>query len=349
MNKKKKSGKILILGTGPAGVSAALYITRAGLDVTLISRGGGALSKAEKIENYYGFSTPPTGAELEANGLKGAIKLGAKVLLAEAVGLQLNNSCTGYKLDLAPVNEEARAALPDELKEIFKNTENAVEENIIKENTSLEADAVIITAGAGRISPPLPGVKELEGRGVSYCAICDAFFYKNKTVAVFGAGEYALHEAEILLPHAKKVYLCTDGKTAPKNCNPEIEVITDKLKAVKSGTPTPADEPQTSIFSLGGNAERVNGVEFENGKTIATDGVFIAYGTAGSTDLAKKAGAATDGKNISIDSQGRTNVPGIFAAGDCTGGLLQVAKAVHEGAEAALTAIKFVRAGGIGN
>lgn len=345
MNTKKKTGKILVLGTGPAGVSAALYVARAGMDVTLVSRGGGALSKAEKIENYYGFATPPTGAELEANGLKGAIKLGAKVLLAEAVGLQLNNSCTGYKLDLAPVNKKDRAAIPDELKEIFESSEDAAEEN-----TSLEADAIIITAGAGRISPPLPGVKELEGKGVSYCAICDAFFYRNKTVAVFGAGEYALHEAEILLPHAKKVYLCTDGENAPANCNPAIEIITKKLKAVEGAVPVSDDSQQTAGFFVpGGNSEKVSAVEFADGSKVATDGVFIAYGTAGSTELAKKAGAATDGKNISIDAQGKTNVPGIFAAGDCTGGLLQVAKAVHEGAEAALSAIKFVRAGGIGH
>ena len=171
---------IIIIGSGPAGVSAALYAKRAGADVTVITRGSGALAKAEKIENYYGLAEPLTGAELEANGIAGAKRLGVSFIEDEVVGLAMNDDFTGLI-----VQTPGRAC---------------------------EAKAVVLTAGSTRLAPKIPGLKELEGKGVSYCAICDAFFYRQKTVAVLGEGDYALHEAEILLPHASKVMLFTNGK-----------------------------------------------------------------------------------------------------------------------------------------
>ncbi len=159
-----------------------------------------------------------------------------------------------------------------------------------------EAPAVVLAAGVSRVSLPIPGLKELEGHGVSYCAICDAFFYRGKSVAVLGGGEYALHEAQVLLPHVKELHM-----------------------------------------------QRVSGVKFADGSELAVDGVFVALGTAGSTALARKAGAMLAGGSIKVDATMATNMPGLFAAGDNTGGLLQVAKAVYEGAQAGLSAVKYVR------
>ena len=288
---------ILIIGSGPAGISAALYAKRAGADVTVISHGSGALAKAERIENYYGLAEPVSGAELEANGIAGAKRLGVKFVEGEVVGLAMNDDFTGLVVQTA--------------KEKF------------------EAGAVILAAGSTRLAPKIPGLKEMEGKGVSYCAICDAFFYRGKVAAVLGEGEYALHEAEILLPHASKVMLFTNGKEPTVAIPDSIEVHKEKVSAVEAATEN--------------GTERVSGVMTEDGTFTPVNGLFVALGTAGSVDLARKIGAAVDNNRIVTDAEMATNVPGLYAAGDCNGGLLQVVKAAYEGAVAGLAAAKYVR------
>ena len=288
---------ILVIGSGPAGVSAALYARRAGAEVTVISRGSGALAKAEKVENYYGLAEPVTGAELEANGIAGAKRLGVRFAEGEVVGLTMNDDFTGLVVQT-----------PEQV---------------------LEAKAVVLAAGSTRLAPKIPGLKELEGKGVSYCAICDAFFYRGKTVAVLGEGDYALHEAEILLPHADKVMLFTNGKEPLVESPNVIEVHKEKVTAVES--------------EKDGGMERVSGLRTEDGTVTPVNGLFVALGTAGSVDLARKIGAGTENNRIVTNPDMATNVPGLYAAGDCTGGLLQVVKAAYEGAVAGLAAAKYVR------
>jgi thioredoxin reductase (NADPH) len=288
-------GKVLVLGAGPAGVSAALYARRGGAEVTVLHKGlgTGALGRAEKIENYYGLAEPVTGAELERRGIAGAVALGIDFVEDELVELGYRADFKGYK---------ARSA-----------------------KAEYEADALIIAAGASRKTLSLPGIRELEGHGVSYCATCDAFFYRGKTVAVLGAGDYALHEAEALLPHAAKVYLLANGG----------EVDREKL-------PQGLEVRPEQLASLQGEG-RVEKAVFEDGSELPLDGLFIALGTAGSTELARKLGVMLENGNIKTDEHMATNVPGIFAAGDCTGGLLQIAKAVYQGAEAGLAAVRYLR------
>ena len=288
---------IIIIGSGPAGISAALYAKRAGADVTVISRGSGALEKAEKIENYYGLAEPVTGAELEANGIAGAKRLGVNFIEDEVVGVAMNDDFTGLVVQTP--------------------------------NRTCDAKAVVLAAGSTRLAPKIPGLKELEGKGVSYCAICDAFFYRQKTVAVLGEGEYALHEAEILLPHASKVMLFTNGKEPVVEIPDTIEVHKEKVIAVEA-------ENENCM-------ERVCGLRAEDGAIIPVNGLFVALGTAGSVDLARKIGAGTENNRVVVDGDMATNVPGLYAAGDCTGGLLQVVKAAYEGAVAGLAAAKYAR------
>ena len=288
---------IIIIGSGPAGISAALYAKRAGADVTVISRGSGALAKAEKIENYYGLAGPVTGAELEASGIAGAKRLGVNFIEDEVVGVAMNDGFTGLVVQTP--------------------------------NRTCEAKAVVLAAGSTRLAPKIPGLKELEGKGVSYCAICDAFFYRQKTVAVLGEGEYALHEAEILLPHASKVMLFTNGKEPVVEIPDTIEVHKEKIIAVEA-------ENENGM-------ERVCGLRAEDGALTPVNGLFIALGTAGSVDLARKIGAGTENYRVVVDGDMATNVPGLYAAGDCTGGLLQVVKAAYEGAVAGLAAAKYAR------
>ena len=170
----------------------------------------------------------------------------------------------------------------------------------------------------------ITGIREFEGRGVSYCAVCDAFFYRGRAAAVLGQGEYALEEARVLLPVAGSVTLLTNGQSAPENLPDGLAVDTRPVSAVEGG-------------------ETVERVVFADGETLPLDGVFVALGTAGSTDFARKLGAPLDGTHIRANADGSTAVPGLFAAGDCTGGLLQIAKAVSDGAQAAMSAVKFLR------
>ena len=286
---EKTMGKIVIVGSGPAGCSAALYAARAGQEVVVISMGMGALSKAELIQNYYGFEEGITGAELYRQGVAGAKAVGAEFITAEVVGLDYTGSL------------------------VVQTTEG-----------DYPADAVILATGAGRIAPKIAGLAEHEGRGVSYCATCDAFFYRGKTAAVLGSGEYALHEVQALLPVVKSVSLLTNGMPLTAEFPPEVTVYPQKVEAV-----------------LG--EQVVTGVQLSDGQEVALSGVFVALGVAGSTALARKIGAAVEGSRIVVDEKMQTTVPGLYAAGDCTGGLLQVCKAVYEGALAATEAIKQIR------
>ena len=282
---------IVIIGSGPAGVSAALYAVRAGMDTTVLTKGPGALDRAEKIENYYGFAEPVSGAELERRSIENAKRLGVRFVTAEAVGLTYTDKLTVETLD-----------------------------------ENYPADAVILATGASRAVPRIPGLTGLEGHGVSYCAACDAFFYRGKDVAVLGSGEYALHEVQALLPVAKSVSLLTNGAALTAQFPPEVNVYPQKVDAI-----------------LG--EQVVTGVQLSGGGEVALSGVFVALGVAGSTALARKIGAEVDGSRIVVDDRMQTAVPGLYAAGDCTGGLLQVAKAVYEGAQAGTEAAKALRKG----
>ena len=282
---------IVIIGSGPAGMSAALYAARAGVETTVLTKGSGALDRAELIQKYYGFAEPISGAELERRGIEGAKALGVQFVTTEAVGLTYTDKLTVETLA-----------------------------------GDFPADAVILATGASRAAPRIPGLAGLEGHGVSYCATCDAFFYRGRDVAVLGSGEYALHEVQALLPVVKSVTLLTNGSPLTASFPPEVTVCPEKVNAI-----------------LG--EERVSGVELSGGKTVALSGVFVALGVAGSTALARKLGAEVDGNRILVDEHMQTTLPGLYAAGDCTGGLLQVAKAVYEGALAGTEAAKALRKG----
>lgn len=280
---------VIIIGKGPAGISAALYIERSGLNAAIIGKDGGALAKSDKIQNYYGFAQPVSGKKLVEEGLAQAENLGAKLFSEEVVGIRW-------------------------------------EDHFIVETVdgTYESTALLLATGLVRNTPKIAGMMELEGKGISYCAVCDAFFYRGKSVAVLGNGEYAIHEVKELLPLVKQVTLLTDGKEAPANVPDGVAVKTGKIKRVKG-------------------EETVEGVLFEDGEEIELAGVFVATGAASSMDFARKLGVTLAGNSIVVNEKMETNIPGLYAAGDCTGGLLQIAKAVYEGAQAGTQAIQFVR------
>ncbi len=281
--------ELVIVGNGPAGISAALYAKRAGIKTTVIGKDGGALTKADRIDNYYGFPEGAGGHELIEKGIAQAKRLGVEVIEDEVVGI-------GY---------EGRYLV---------NTPSG----------TYPADALILATGAGRTAPNIDGLKKFEGKGVSYCAVCDGFFYRGKDVAVLGCCEYALAEAKELLPIANSVKIITHGTTPSETIPEDIEVITTEIKQIQGD-------------------ESIQSVQFADGSAIDAAGVFIAVGVAGSSDLARKLGAEINGNKIVVNEKMETALPGLYAAGDCTGGLLQIAKAVHEGAVAGTEAVKYLR------
>lgn len=281
---------MLIIGYGPAGVSASLYALRSGLDVLMVGKDSGALEKAHMIENYYGLEKPLSGTDLFAVGKRQAETLGAKIV-------------------------------DDEVTDLFFDSKEFVATGLQGE---YRGRACIMATGSARKKQPLPRMAELEGHGVSYCAICDAFFYRGKDVAVLGSGEYALHECNELVNVVGSVTLLTNG-AEPTAAFPE-NVKIDK-------------RPLKALLGEG----QLTGVVFMDESEVKLDGLFVALGSASAMDLARKAGAAFDGGNVVLDKGFMTTVPGLFAAGDCTGGTLQVAIAVGEGAIAGLAAIKYLR------
>lgn len=279
----------IIIGNGPAGVSAAIYAVRAGLQTIIISENHSALVKAEQVENYYGFAEPVSGEKLLADGILQAKRVGAQVIVDQVLAIGYDDGFT------VKTNREAYMA-----------------------------HSVIIATGANRTAPRIKGYSGYEGKGISYCAACDAFFYKGRDVAVLGCCEYALHEAKELLPIAKSVTLITNGSEPIADIPDEIPIITKKIASFEG-------------------SDALEGVVFLDGTSLSVSGVFVAIGVAGSSDLAKKLGAETEGLKIVVDENMATNIPGLYAAGDCTGGMLQIAKAVYEGAKAGTQAVKFVR------
>lgn len=276
---------VIIIGSGPAGISAGIYLKRAKKNVLIISKGNSALEKAEKIDNYYGVLNV-SGKELYEIGIKQAKTLDIHIEDDEVTNISFENNFI-----------------------------------VTTVNRQFESKYVIIATGTNRKTPNIKGIKEFEGKGVSYCAICDAFFYRNKDVAVLGNGNYAIHEASHLKPIAKSVTILTNGKEIVENRSmQEFEIEETPIREFR-----------------GSNV--IEEIEFDNNNTKKIDGVFIAIGTASSTDLAKKIGAVVKNNNIVVDENMETTVKGMYACGDCTGGLLQVNKAVYEGAKAALSII----------
>lgn len=280
---------VVIIGNGPAGLSAALYTCRAGLSTTIIGLDNGSLEKAEKIENYFGLPSPISGKDLVSIGIEQAKKLGAEIISDEVLDVMWMEN--------------------------FR---------ITAKNNTFESDAVIITTGAQRKKLKIKGITEFEGRGVSYCAVCDAFFYRNKSVGVLGSGEYALHEVNELINTCSEVTLFTNGAKITAEFPKKVNIIS------------------TPVAELYGD-EKIEGVHLTDGNKIKVDGMFVAVGTAGAADLARKLGIEIKGTSIVVDDKMQTNIPGIFAAGDCIGGVMQISVAVGEGAKAALGAIEFIR------
>lgn len=304
---------VIIVGAGPGGISAALYAGRANLKVLVLYYGESQLEKAHKIDNYYGFEEGISGLQLYRNGIKQAENLGIDVVNSEVMNIE------AASMDAFP---------------LYSVKTNAEE---------YSAPVVVLATGNKKLRPNVAGIAELEGKGVSYCAVCDGFFYRRKKVCVIGDKRYALQEALHLANIAESVTILTNGSDAViKSLLEEERVRISEETAAKI-----AVDSRKITRILG--EQKVSGVAFAEGENLEADGVFVALGEAGGADFAKKIGLAMNGDSIVADEKMQTNAKGIYSCGNVNGGLLQVSKAVYEGAVAGLSAVEYLRGQKNGN
>lgn len=279
----------LIIGKGPAGIQASLYMVRANITPVVIGKDIGANMLAKIVDNFYGFPEI-SGSDLVEIGIKQAEGLNIPVITDEVVSLAFD----GDRYIVTTVNE-TYACL-----------------------------ALLLATGTQRTIPRVRKIRNYTGKGVSYCAVCDGFFFKNKVVAVMGNAEYAASEARELVELASKVYVLTDGLEPTAQFDERVIIVKDKLVSV-----------------LGDDL--VSGVETSEG-VIDLDGIFVALGSASSSDLASQIGLEINHGRIVVNSEQETILPGLYAAGDCTPGPQQIAKAVSDGCIAGMNMVGYIRA-----
>ncbi len=311
----------VIVGGGPAGLAAGIYASRGGLKTIIFEKSvvGGQALLTDKIENYPGFPEGINGAELIILFEKQARRFGAQIKSANVKEVtKLPEG--GFEIMLArhgaprPVGRNASAA------------------------DSVKTLSVIIAAGTVPRKLNVPGEKEFTGRGVSYCATCDAPFFRNKTVAVAGGGDAAVEEALFLTKFASKVYLIhrRDRLRAAAAIRERAEK-NDKLEFVWNST-VKEIRGSSTVERL-----KIADVKSGDGRELECAGVFVFIGSDPSTDVFASL-AERDGRGyIKADADMMTSQKGVFACGDCVRKpLFQVVTAAAEGASAAFSAVKYV-------
>lgn len=293
---------IAIIGAGPAGLAAGIYAARAGVSVTIFEKNvhGGQITLTSEIDNYPGMQKTD-GVELAQSLYAHATSLGVQIIYEEVTELELED---GIKKITTAANV-------------------------------YEARSVIATGGAVRRRLGCPGEAKFTGRGVSYCATCDAAFYRGKTVAIVGGGNTALEDAMFLSNHCEKVYLIHRRN--------EFRGTKQKQEAVRSR--------QNIELVLSANVASIEGdskvhscvVNTENGtKTLDIDGIFIAIGLDADTALYRDILPMDEDGYILAEEDCATPIQGVFAAGDLRQKpLRQVITAVSDGAVAAVAAAEY--------
>ena len=282
----------IIIGDGPAGISAALYTIRANMKTLILGLADSVLKKALKVENYYGFSEPVSGEKLINEGEAQLKRLGGVILKEEVIGI--------------------------EKEDVF---------HVKTVNNTYTAHSVLIATGQKPVNIKIQNLKRFEGKGISYCTTCDGFFYRGKKVGVLGFKDFALHEAKELLSFTDDITIFTNGEKTDFT----EESLVGKFEINKK------------LISAFEGEEFIEKIVFEDGSEIPVDGIFIAYGTASSINFALKMGILTKEQAIVANSNQETNIPGLYAAGDCTGVFKQIAVAVGQGAIAGKNMIEYVR------
>ncbi len=297
---------LIILGAGPAGITAAIYASRAKLNMLWIEKKfvkGGQIADTYEVDNYPGMP-----------GI-GGIDLG-EAMAAHA-----------EKLGAVPVRENVVSIELDGEIKIVRT-----------KKSEYHAKALILALGASHRHLGIPGEEEFAGMGVSYCATCDGAFFKDRTAVVIGGGNTACEDAAFLARLCRKVYVIHRRDTLRAD-----KILQERLFAWEN-----VEMVWDSIPLEICGQDQVTGIRVQNVKTgketqIDTDGVFVAVGIVPNTKLVEGLAELDEGGYIAAGEDGLTSVPGIFAAGDVrTKGLRQVVTAVSDGANAAVSAQKYL-------
>ena len=302
-----KEYEVAIIGGGPAGLTAGLYASRYGLNTILIERGlfGGQIVNAGYVENYPGFPQGVSGMELGRLMYEQASRFGLTSTVGEVTG--------------------------------FKHASDKFE--ITMDDGFITAMSVIIATGANYRKIGVDGETRLIGRGVSYCATCDGFLFKNKEVAVVGGGDTAVTDALELSQHADKVYII--HRRDQLRASSVVQKLAFSIPKIQF-------KWDSVVESLEGQ-DKLSRINLKNVKSgekseLQVDGVFVAIGLIANSALFVGLVEMDENNNISTDELMRTSVPGIFSAGDVRkNSARQVATAVGDGATAAKSAFSFLK------
>ncbi len=295
---------VSIIGSGPAGLSAAIYAKRANLSAVVIEKeyeGTGQIAESGQVDNYLGLPGI-SGYDLGETFREHAVKLGVEFLEQEVTEIQKEASGQ-FQITFA-------------------------------DGSGIESKTVIYAAGASPRRADIPGEKEYAGKGVSYCAICDGSFYRGKKVAVLGGGDTALDDAGYLAGLAEQVYVIHRRKEFRG-----AAATVEKLKEKENVTFV----LEHQVTEITGEA-KVTGVVLEDGTAIAVDGVFVAYGSVPQTALLKDLVELDPAGYVKADETGETSLAGLYVAGDArTKKLRQVVTAVSDGANAATAVAEYLK------
>lgn len=294
----------IIIGSGPAGLSASIYIKRANLNVLVIEKdyeGTGQIAESGKVDNYLGIPGI-SGYELGEKFREHALKAGVNFLEANVINI--------------------------------KNQKDNIIRVELENGEYVEAKTIIYAAGATHRRLNVLGEEKYLGRGVSYCAICDGAFYKNKVVAVIGGGDVALDDAVYLSEIAKKVYLIHRRKEF-RGAESTLNLLKEK-----ENVEILIDSEVDSILG----DDKVTGILLKNKREIILDGIFSAIGMIPKTEILKELIDLDEYGYVKADETGKTNLKGFFVAGDVRKKeLRQIVTAVSDGANAATSAINYIR------
>ena len=299
---------IIIIGSGPAGLSAAIYAQRACLDTIVIEKNGisgGQVMNTWEVDNYPGFPGV-TGFELSRQFREHANKLGARVVQDEVVQVELSGNV----------------------------------KKVVCEEETYEARCVILASGAHHRTLEVPGEEELRGAGVSYCATCDGAFFRGRTVAVVGGGDAALEDAIFLARMCEKVYIVhrRDKLRGAKRLQERLQAL-ENIEFVWNSE-TVAIEGNAQVEAL-----RLRQTKTGEERRLDVDGVFIAVGIAPESELYAGQLELDEQGYIRADESGQTSVPGVFAAGDVrTKALRQILTAASDGANCVASAERYLQA-----
>ena len=299
---------IIIIGSGPAGLSAAIYAQRACLDTIVIEKNGisgGQVLNTWEVDNYPGFPGV-TGFELSRQFREHADTLGARVVQDEVVQVELSGNV----------------------------------KKVVCEEETYEARCVILASGAHHRTLEVPGEEELRGAGVSYCATCDGAFFRGRTVAVVGGGDAALEDAIFLARMCEKVYIVhrRDKLRGAKRLQERLQAL-ENIEFVWNSE-TAAIEGNAQVEAL-----RLRQTKTGEERRLDVDGVFIAVGIAPESELYAGQLELDEQGYIRADESGQTSVPGVFAAGDVrTKALRQILTAASDGANCVASAERYLQA-----